>query len=172
MTVGQQRMSHREPHDTPRPGRWLGRWLLAGSGVAVVLGTLVPATVIGWVRVQVPLFTRTWDWLNLSLPALNPLHVILYAWMAMLWFLVAPKGKLWRGLLVLVAFSVTIEALQLLVPGRNGRLDDVLNDLLGITLGLALGAAISWMLRSVRRPKPTPGPAQTTAGTTPHEPLP
>lgn len=164
-------MSHREPHDTPRPGRWLGRWLLAGSGVAVMLGTLVPATVIGWVRVQVPLFTRTWDGLNASLPALNPLHVILYAWMAMLWFLVAPRGRLWHGIAVLAAFSVSIEALQLLVPGRNARLGDVLNDLLGFALGLALGAAISWMLRSVRRRKPTPDPAQTTAVATPHEPL-
>lgn len=165
-------MSHREPHDTPRPGRRLGRWLLAASGVAVVLGTLVPATVIGWVRAQVPLFTRTWDGLNVSLPALNPLHVILYAWMAMLWLLVAPRGRLWHGIAVLAAFSVSIEALQLLVPGRNARFGDVLNDLLGFALGLALGAAISWVLRRIRRRNEAPGQAQSAASTTRHEPVP
>lgn len=170
--MSRSKKNHGKIHNNRHPGRWFGRWLLAASGVAILLGTLVPAAVIGWLRVQVPPFTAAWDWLNLSLPAFNPLHVILYAWMAMLWFLVALRGTLWHGIAVLVVFSASIEVLQLLAPGRTARLADVLNDVLGIAIGLALGAVIARLLRSGGSRKQAPCDAQIAATTNPPEPRP
>src|SRR5271166_5277782 len=46
--------------------------------------------------------------------------------------------------LALVAFSAVIELIQLVIPGRHGRLSDFLVDAVSACLGVGLAAFISW----------------------------
>lgn len=127
-------------------------WIvLVLSALAIVSGTLAPATAIGWLRETVPYFAALWDWLDASLPGWNPLHVILYAWLALLWWWLASGRLFWRGLLWMAGFSALSELLQRLVPGRSARLSDVLNDLLGIALGCVLALLLHRLQRGANR---------------------
>lgn len=128
--------------------RRLGGTLLALSVLVVAVGTIVPASAIGWLRSEVPTFALLWDWLDATLPLFNPLHVMLYAWIAILWRMLAPQWPRWRIPLALAAFGVVTEAMQCFAPGRTPRVSDVLNDVLGIAIGLALVAAIDRAKRS------------------------
>lgn len=133
------------------PWQRLGMVALGLSAIAVFTGTVLPAIAIGWLRVQAPLFASTWDWLDRLLPVLNPLHILLYAWIALLWRLLAPQWPRWSILLLGSICAVTTEALQMFAPGRTPRISDALNDIAGIILGLALATIIGWARR-----RPTP----------------
>lgn len=135
---------------TARFGRRLGAGLLLGSGLAFFVGMLLPAEVIGWLRTHLPILTQFWDGLNAAFPALNPLHVLWYAWMSMLWWLAARRKWRWFGVMVLVGLSGLSEALQLLVEGRTARLADVFNDMLGIAIGVSVGALVLALARGYR----------------------
>jgi hypothetical protein len=115
------------------------------SLLAIFVGTVMPQSAIAWLRVQVPLFALIWDSLDHLLPWLNPLHILLYAWISALWRLLAPRESAWSIVLAGGAFAVVSESLQLLAPGRRARISDVFNDLVGIFIGLALVALIHWM---------------------------
>ncbi|MEJ5207479.1 VanZ family protein [Denitratimonas sp. CY0512] len=139
----------------------MSRWLLFGSMAVVLIGMLLPASNVGWLRQQLPVLVTIWDWLNMHLPWLNPLHVLLYAWMAMLWGIALPRRGLLQGVLLLFVFSVASEALQLLAPGRNARFSDVANNGLGIILGMAFVMVLFRLSRGraakPRAVKPAPG---------------
>ncbi|HET7930109.1 MAG TPA: VanZ family protein [Rhodanobacteraceae bacterium] len=127
--------------------RHLGLIGLALSLVGAVAGALVPASVMGWLRVEVPGFALAWDWLDASLPWLNPLHVIAYAWLALLWKLLAPRGSWWRMPVVLLVVGIGCEVLQQFVPTRQPRVTDVLSDALGIAIGWGVVMAVQRMRR-------------------------
>lgn len=136
-----------------RSGRSLGL-LLFVSALSFFIGMLLPATVVGWLRAQLPILTRFWDGLNAHFPMLNPLHVLWYAWLAMLWWILAGRARRWPGILALLGLSIVGELLQLLVPGRNARLADVLNDGLGIGIGIGLAALLLELVRRYRGSRP------------------
>lgn len=125
--------------------RWLGFAVLGLSLAAVFVGTVVPSAAIGWIRAQIPVFASIWDSLDRLLPLLNPLHILLYAWIAVLWRLLAPGWPRWSILLLGSAFAGFTEALQILSAGRTSRFSDVINDVAGILLGLVLATIIEWI---------------------------
>lgn len=102
---------------------------------------------MGWLRTVVPGFAIAWDWLDASLPHFNPLHFIVYAWLALLWKLLAPDGSRWRMPVVLGVIGAAGEALQFFVPGRQPRLSDWASDLLGIAVGWGLAMAVRRLRR-------------------------
>lgn len=108
-------------------------------GLAGTLGgTLLPSSAVGWLRGHVPGFAWVWDTLNRFLPGFNPLHILLYAWLAFLWCSLWPRRAGWRMVAVLLAMGALTEWLQRLIPTRHARLSDVANDALGIVLGALL----------------------------------
>lgn len=131
----------------------LGWIVLVLSLAAAVVGALVPAPVMGFLRTVVPGFAKAWDWLDASLPWLNPLHAIAYAWIALAWRLAFRGGSKWKMPVVLAVIGVTTEALQHFVPGRQPRVTDWLSDLLGIAIGWTIAAALG-RLRGERSPTP------------------
>lgn len=125
--------------------------VLLGSAFSFFIGMLLPAPAIGRLRLRMPVLTQAWDALNAVFPVLNPLHVLWYAWIALLWWLVTRRQYRWGGALLLLGVSALGEVLQLWVPGRNARIADVLNDTLGIGIGIALGALILGLARGRQR---------------------
>ena len=132
----------------------MGWGVLLASLLFVFAGTVAPAPVIGWLRMELPLFARCWDALDHLLPFLNPLHILLYAWIAILWRWLAQGWPGWMILLLGGGFAVVSEALQVLAPGRTPRFSDVLNDLAGMVLGLGLATAIDGIRRRSSRRSP------------------
>lgn len=124
-----------------------GRVVLPLSFVAMLAGSLAPSSVLGWLRTVVPGFATGWDWLDASLPCLNPLHVMVYAWVALLWRLLVPRGSAWRVPVVLVAIGATCEWLQFFVPTREPRLTDVLSDAIGVAIGWGLALVVNRVVR-------------------------
>ena len=137
-----------------RSAQKLGWILLLGSAMAFAVGMLLPGEVIGEARTHWPLLARFWDGLNALFPSLNPLHVLWYAWLAMLWWLVSARALRWSGVVAIIVLSGVGECLQMLVPGRNGRVADVLNDVLGVALGIGLAVILRRM--GVRKDRSTP----------------
>lgn len=130
----------------PHPGR-----VLVMLSVAVtVAGSLMPAPVVGWLRVTVPLFALAWDKLDATFPGFNPLHIIFYAWLALTWRLLKPQWPRWRIPLILGVLGVLMEVGQLFVFEREARVSDALNDWVGIAIGLAL-AMLAMRLRQRQR---------------------
>lgn len=127
--------------------RHLGTVVLPLSLIGMVLGAIAPSSVMGWLRTVVPGFAPAWDWLDASLPGLNPLHIIVYAWVALLWRLVFPRGSLWRVPVVLVLVGAACEWLQRYIPTREPRLTDVLSDAIGIAIGWGIALALNRMRR-------------------------
>lgn len=125
-------------------------WVLLVLGIlAVLVGTTVPASAIGWLRNEIPYFAAVADWLAAPVPGLNPLHILVFAVIACWWRMLTPRGSRWPIVLVLAALAVLTEFLQRFVPGRDPRVSDVLNDLVGVALGFALAALISrWRRRN------------------------
>ena len=147
------------PLDAPRmssrlslmkPARCLAWTILSMSMIVVFVGTVMPQPGIVWVRVHVPAFASFWDWIDVLLPSLNPLHIILFAWVAGLSKLLNPRWSYWSILLIGSAFGGVSEALQMLAPGRDPRISDVFNDVAGILLGLALAAIVERVRRRSR----------------------
>lgn len=135
---------------TRRAYAWLRRVetiVLLLSLAAMVLGSVVPSAVLGWLRTMVPGFAMAWDRLDASLPWLNPLHIIVYAWVALLWRLVFPRGSLWRVPLALLVLGAMCEWLQQFVPTREPRLTDVLSDAIGIVVGWGLAVVVNRVRR-------------------------
>lgn len=139
---------------TMRSARRLGWMLWLGSAVAFAVGMLLPGDVVGDVRTHWPLLAQLWDGLNAIFPSLNPLHVLWYAWLAMLWWWLSAHAFRWPGVMAIIVLSGVGECLQMLVPGRNARVADVLNDVIGIVLGIGLAVMLRRVL--VRKNRSTP----------------
>jgi hypothetical protein len=105
-----------------------GYWLL----LSVLLLVPDPAAVVGLKRV--PVFP--WGKFGIHLTAFTILSLLVHAsrW---------PKRLSWSVFAVLVAYGLTTESLQLLVPHRSARVIDAVENILGI----ALGAGIYWLVR-------------------------
>ena len=123
-------------------GRRIAWVILLVSLIAVFVGTVAPQPAIAWLRMQAPLFALIWDSLDALLPWLNPLHILLYAWLAGLCRVLSPSGSSRSILLFGSVFAAVSETLQLLAPGRTARISDVFNDVIGILIGLMLVAMI------------------------------
>lgn len=132
----------RSPRSGIHPWRIVGATVLALSLAIAVIGTDVPAHAMGWLRVHVPGFAPMWDQLDATFPALNPLHIIAYAWLALLWGILAPMRWWLRGGIGLIAIGAVAEAMQLFIPGRQARVTDALNDVLGVAIGLGIAALL------------------------------
>lgn len=128
----------------------MGLVILSLSFIVVFVGTVLPQPAIAWLRGQVPLFAQSWDSLDHLLPLFNPLHILLYAWIAVLWRLLAPRWSRWSILLLGGTFAGVSETLQMFAPGRTARISDVLNDVAGIVLGLVLAAVVERIGRRSR----------------------
>jgi len=139
---------------TPAPSRWVAltrklRWALLFVVVllAVVAVVLPIHTLAAW-RSDYVWFGRPLLWLdNMSSPALDLTHVVLFAGITWALSVLWPSVVWWRIALPLLALAVVTELVQFWVPGRTPRLDDGLVDMLGVAVGLTLALPVRWIAR-------------------------
>ncbi len=78
---------------------------------------------------------------------LSPNYERLFAFAAVgLAFALAYPRHIWLVLLVVLGAAVGLEALQLVVSGRHGRIIDLIAKLLGGGIGVSAGAVARWMI--------------------------
>jgi len=85
------------------------------------------------------------------------LHVLAFSFVSALSLMAfRQKRSILRALAVIVLVGIASEAGQLLVPGRQASLLDLLADFVGVALGVPLGMfAATIMMRVASRYKPT-----------------
>lgn len=109
--------------------------------VLVALGILVivalPNTGLAWIRHRYPEIGNAVNDLEVLWPAIDTVHILLFACLAALARLALPGMPWLRLLLWLVVFSAVSELVQFWAPGREPRWSDFAQDLVGIALGLA-----------------------------------
>jgi VanZ family protein len=119
-----------------------GYWLL----LTMLLSVSDPASMVGLEKV--PIFP--WGKFGVHLSFFIVLSVLVHTtrW---------PKSPWWPLIVLLVAYGITTESLQLLVPHRTARVMDAVENLLGI----AIGASIYWLAqRAWGRPRESALPSK------------
>ncbi len=129
--------------------KWRHRWQVLAYLALLAYGTLYPLRGVDWsAPVQ---WSRLWDWrAALATWSLSDVVVNLLVYVPLGWLLiraVTPRGfraALALAALVGAAWSTTLEALQLYIPGRVTSFGDILFN----TLGTAAGAVTALLVRT------------------------
>lgn len=112
--------------------------LLALILALVLVSVLLPSTTIGWMRHQWLWFTLPLDWIERQGSAVNLVHAILFLLLGMAMRLALRHWSLARVAVALLALGVLTELVQLFVPGRSARVEDVVVDVVAGLVGWAL----------------------------------
>lgn len=124
--------------------------LLLAFAILVVVG--LPSTGMAWLRDDFRWIGRAAGWVESLHPALDTVHLLLFASLAALARLALPGMPWMRLLLWLVLFSAVSELVQFWAPGREPKWSDFAQDLVGVALGLT-PFAIWAMVRRIGRRK-------------------
>lgn len=124
--------------------------LLLAFAILVVVG--LPSTGMAWLRDDFRWVGRAAGWVESLHPALDTVHLLLFASLAALARLALPGMPWMRLLLWLVLFSAVSELVQFWAPGREPKWSDFAQDLVGVALGLT-PFAIWAMVRRIGRRK-------------------
>lgn len=86
-------------------------------------------------------------------------NVLMFLPVGMFFLLLLGRRRWWLAVLIGVAMTITIESVQIVIPGRVSDLRDVVANsvgaLIGVLLGLALTAQKARQLRERDRPVPS-----------------
>lgn len=133
-------MKQRDEHHRQR----VGQVLLAVVLVVVLVSVLLPSAVIGWMRHNWLWFTLPLDWIERQGSVVNLVHAILFLLLGVAMWLALRHWSLKRVAVSLALLGIATELMQLAVPGRQARLEDVLVD---IGAGLVGWTIARWVVR-------------------------
>jgi glycosyltransferase involved in cell wall biosynthesis len=123
------------------------------SAGLLLFAVLIPSSLLGWLMGNVRPFGRFVDGMAALSPRVNLMHVLLFAWIALLAGWDGGRRRAGQVAVALALAGLATEAVQFLIPGRHPRLDDLWCDALGIMIGLTMAAALAWVRqRGVRTP--------------------
>lgn len=117
---------------------WLARGLLAAAMAVVVVAVLLPNTHLAALRVAWPWLSHAISWVEELWPAVDMVHVLMFAAVGLLAALALPAWRSGRLLLAIAAVACITELVQLWVPGRTASLGEALLDLAAGAVGLLL----------------------------------
>ncbi len=116
--------------------------------LALITATvLVPNYTLAWVRAETPWLSHLISRVEMLWPAVNTVHVLLFAVLGLLARLALPHARLSLIFLAALLFSVVTELLQFYVPGRTPLVSDVRDNMLGLVPGLLAGSGLRWLWR-------------------------
>lgn len=115
----------------------------------VVLVLAVPPSTLAFLRTEYEWLGRFVKAVHRIWPAVDMEHVVAFAVLGFVGHYAFPKLPMPAGSCLLLALAVVTEAMQFWVPGRSGRLSDIVVDVVG---GLA-GLSLAWLLRATTRPE-------------------
>ena len=125
------------------------RWWLCGACVLlVVIAVILPTSALSWLRSDYQIIGVPLLWLDNASEsfALDLTHVALFGLVALVMATLWPRTHWWRIGSALLMLAVGSELLQLLVPGREPRVGDVVDDLIGAAIGCLLSLPLRWWL--------------------------
>jgi len=131
--------------------KYIGALVISLSASLLMLGALMPVSGVEWLDRSVPGYAVATGWLKHMSPSMKLLHVMAYAWLALLWlFLRRPKQRTWQLACALLGFGILAECLQVFSVGREARLGDVIANAVGIGVGLGMGFITVRVLGTLR----------------------
>jgi VanZ family protein len=107
----------------------MGRFLLGILLLLVFLSVLLPNTGVAWMRDHWAWFNRPMLWIERMDSVVNIIHAVLFLLLGMATRIALPGWRAGRVAVALLLLGVATELMQLLVPGRNARVSDVVVDL-------------------------------------------
>ena len=140
----------------------LARGLLAAAIGVVVVAVLLPNTWLAELRLRWRWFSEAINRVEALWPALDMVHVLMFAAVGVLAALAFPAWSRWRLLMAITTLAVVSEFVQIWVPGRTASVGEALLDVMAGALGLLLAGALARLAgwRSPRDRPPSP-PAPT-----------
>ena len=123
------------------PGWWLHALALVLAATVVVVAVLLPSSALSSLRSDYPWFSRSISWVENLWPAVDMIHVVLFAVVGLFGRLVFPRQPLRVLVLWLLVFAAGSELVQFVVPGREPRWSDLVMDFVGGLGGLLLANA-------------------------------
>src|SRR5436309_2270340 len=79
-------------------------------------------------------------------------HALAFVLVGLAFGLAYPQRRLLTAGIAVVLIGV-LELLQLWMPGRHARLEDIIVDALAACVGIAVAAVLDWLARRMRRSK-------------------
>ena len=104
----------------------------------IVVAVVLPNTALAWMRSDYRWLGQPLNWIEGLWPAVDLLHVLLFALLGIAARLVLPAWSLGQLMLCLAAFAAASELLQFWAPGRTPSLSDFAQDTLGAALGVLM----------------------------------
>ena len=137
---------------------WLARALLAGAIGLVAVAVLLPNTWLAELRLRWRWFSEAINRVEALWPALDMVHVLMFAAVGVLAALAFPAWSRWRLLMAITTLAVVSEFVQIWVPGRTASVGEALLDVMAGALGLLLAGALARLAgwRSPRDRPPSP----------------
>ncbi|UWX04045.1 VanZ family protein [Pseudoxanthomonas sp. NC8] len=109
---------------------------LALALVVVAVAVLLPNWRLAALRVEFPWFSQSISRTEQLWPAVDMVHVVMFAIVGLLAALAFPAARLGRLLLVVFVLAMATEFIQIWVPGRTSSLVEVLLDVVAALLGM------------------------------------
>lgn len=116
----------------------------------VVVAVTLPNTELSRLRSHYRWIGRPMNWIESVWPAINFVHVVLFALVGTTLRFAFPSVRLGRLIATMVILASVSELVQYGVPGRTPRLSDVGLDVVGALIGIAVATLMLWISRRVR----------------------
>lgn len=127
-------------------GWWLHALALVLAAAVVVIAVLLPSSALSSLRSDYPWFSRSISWVENLWPAVDMVHVVLFAVVGLFGRVVFPRQPLRMLVLWLLVFAAGSELVQFVVPGREPRWSDLAMDFVGGVLGLRIADLLMKLL--------------------------
>lgn len=141
------------PHSQPPWLTVLARGLLAAAVGVVAFAVLLPNTWLAELRVQWRWFSEAINRVEALWPAVDMVHVLMFAAVGVLVALAFPAVRVGRLLLAIAVLAGVSEFVQIWVPGRTASLGEAVLDVVSATAGV-------WLVAATRRMLLRPAPAK------------
>ncbi|KAF1695322.1 hypothetical protein CSC64_03485, partial [Pseudoxanthomonas koreensis] len=117
---------------------WLARAALVLALLVVAVAVLLPNTQLAALRVASPWLSHAISRTEMLWPAVDMVHVVMFAAVGLLAALAFPAVRFGRLLLVLFVLAASTEFVQIWVPGRTSSLFEVVLDVVAGAVGLGV----------------------------------
>jgi VanZ family protein len=130
-------------------GHWLHALALVSATIVVVVAVLLPSSALSSLRSGYPWFSHAISWVEHLWPAVDMVHVVLFAVVGLFGRLAFPRQSLRVRVLWLLVFAAGSELVQFMVPGREPRWSDLVMDFGGGLVGFLVAVVLMRIARAV-----------------------
>ena len=130
------------PHSQPPWLTALARGLLAAAVGVVAFAVLLPTTWLAELRVQWRWFSEAINRVEALWPAVDMVHVLMFAAVGVLVALAFPAVRVGRLLLAIAVLAGVSEFVQIWVPGRTASVGEAVLDVVAAIAGMLLAGAL------------------------------